>query len=56
MRVLLASQGLPQWRTVYQIYALNGRSFSILTGKAGGLFPIKRVISTYIIKEMAASL
>jgi hypothetical protein len=37
MTVLLAHWGLPQWRIVYQIYALNDRAFSILTGKAGGL-------------------
>jgi hypothetical protein len=27
-------------RTVYQIHALNGRAFSILTGRAGGLILI----------------
>jgi hypothetical protein len=40
MTVLLAPQGLPQRRTVYQTLARNGRAFSILTGKAGGLLPI----------------
>jgi len=40
MTVLLAPRGLPLWRTVYQIYALNGRAFSILTGRAGGLILI----------------
>jgi hypothetical protein len=37
MKVFLVPWDLPQWRIVYQIYALNGKAFSILTDKAGGL-------------------
>jgi len=40
MTVLLAPRGFPYWRIVYQIYALNGIAFSILTGRTGGLIMI----------------
>jgi hypothetical protein len=41
MTVLLVPWGVPLWRAVLPVHARNGITFSILTGRAGGIIFIQ---------------